>query len=64
MMARVIVVNKKGEARPVRVLSHYLFQAHLPVLVCWKCDGNIHQDLATIHQPQDCPHCGAVLITF
>jgi hypothetical protein len=63
-MKRIIVVNVRGEARLVRVLSHYMFQAHLPALVCTRCDGDIHQDLTTITRPASCPHCAAPVMVF
>jgi hypothetical protein len=61
---RIFCINARGEARPVRVLSLDLFRAWLPVKLCSQCDGEIAQDLTTIHQDEPCPHCGAATFAF
>jgi hypothetical protein len=63
-MKRVFCINRKGEARAIRVLSHHQFLAWLPVKLCTQCDGEIHQDLARAPQDEPCPYCGAATFAF
>ncbi len=63
-MKRIFCINARGEARPVRVLSHAQFVAWLPAQLCTRCDEAIHQDLTTITRPVSCLHCAAPVFAF